>query len=76
MFDLDGFNFGKIHTEEIEKIARCSMLLNRCILARQSGSRRLKEVRGNLLIMTDTCLKAQAYRQPEASSSPAWLITQ
>lgn len=75
MFDLYNLDSAKIHTEQIQTIARRAWVLSRCMPPRLSGGRRAMEVLGNKLIETGTRLKEQAYAQPEAAPSPTFLIT-
>ena len=75
MFDLYNLDSAKIHTEQIETIARRAWVLSRCMPLRLSGGRRAMEVLGNKLIETGTRLKEQAHARPEAAPSPTFLIT-
>lgn len=75
MFDLYNLDLIKIHTEQIETIAKRAWVLSRCMPKQLSGGRRAMELLGNKLIETGTRLKVQAHAQPEPAPSPTFLIT-
>lgn len=75
MFDLYTFDSTKIHTEQIETMARQAWVLSHCLPKRLSGGRHVMEMVGNKLIEIGTQLKERAYAEPETVPSPTYLIT-
>jgi hypothetical protein len=75
MFDLYTLDEIKIHTEQIETMARRAWLVSHCMPKRLSGGKRAMEVIGNKLIAVGTQLRERAYAEPEAVPSPTFLIT-